>query len=360
MAGRQLDRNIGPSRVGRFIDKIAPPPLRRARESRRRFARPWLGSGARPPLSEGLEELAEEDVAWRLSYIQQTLRDLHGPMRTVESVLDGRSADGTPWQPRDLKDLLAHSRNCQSSDPRDRLYAFIGLSKPEYRIVVDYTWQNTVVSTFIEAAQRIIAVDGDLSILSHAAIGRRILGFFLPKWVPDWLSPVDVDLRAECRKLLGNKALEAVNASKGLRAEPAYWFRKDSNDVALKVEGVTLGILDQAADESYDELHKPKDYQVFKLLEGSLWEFAVVSRAAREGDEVWMLCGAKWPVVLRRPSPHLEVTYDFIGEAMILTPGPADPEAPGPATLIVADVMSGSEASRVVNFTSTLEEIYLG
>ena len=357
-----MDRNIGPSKMGRFIDKIAPPPLRRARESRRRFAGPSLGSGARPPLSEDLEGLAEEDVAWRLSHIQQTLRDLHEPMRTVESALNGRSVGGTPWQPQDLKDLLAHSRNCQSSDPRDRLYAFIGLSKPEYRIFVDYSWQNTVVGTFIDAAQRIIEVDGDLSILSHAAMGRRILGYFLPKWVPDWLSPVDVDLRAECRQLLGNAALEAVDASKGLKADPAYWFGKDYNNVALKVEGVTLGILNCAADKSYDELHKPKAYQMFKLLEGSHCEFAVVSRAAREGDEVWMLLGAKWPVVLRRPSWHEDFTYDFIGEAMILAPGPADPGTPGPVTLVVADVMSGSEASKILDDTSTLpvQQIYVG
>jgi hypothetical protein len=38
----------------------------------------------------------------------------------------------------ELRPLLTHARNCKSSDPRDRIYAFLGLANPEYNIIPSY------------------------------------------------------------------------------------------------------------------------------------------------------------------------------------------------------------------------------
>jgi hypothetical protein len=84
-----------------------------------------------------------------------------------------------------LKELLQHSRQCQASDPRDRIYAFLGLADQGYGIIPKYTWENTIVHVLIHTAQRIITFEGNLDILEHVSEGREKLGILLPSWVPD-------------------------------------------------------------------------------------------------------------------------------------------------------------------------------
>ncbi|KAH8896014.1 hypothetical protein GQ53DRAFT_596140, partial [Thozetella sp. PMI_491] len=91
-------------------------------------------------------------------------------------------------KPADLQDVLQHSRNCHASDPRDRIYAFVGLAHREYGIVPDYDRRNTVCHALILAAQHIIRYEKGLSVLRYVHRGREKLGSMLPTWVPDWTS----------------------------------------------------------------------------------------------------------------------------------------------------------------------------
>jgi hypothetical protein len=84
-----------------------------------------------------------------------------------------------------LKELLQHSRECRASDPRDKVYAFLGLADQGYGIIPKYTWENTIVHVLIHIAQRIITFEGNLHILEHVGEGREKLGTLLPSWVPD-------------------------------------------------------------------------------------------------------------------------------------------------------------------------------
>jgi hypothetical protein len=84
-----------------------------------------------------------------------------------------------------LKELLQHSRQCQSSDPRDKIYAFLGLADQGYGIIPKYTLENTIVHVLIDTAERIITFEGNLDILEHVSEGREKLGTLLPSWVPD-------------------------------------------------------------------------------------------------------------------------------------------------------------------------------
>jgi hypothetical protein len=54
----------------------------------------------------------------------------------------------------DLRDLLAHSRHCKSSDARDRVFAFAGLGDPGYGIVPDYSAQNSKAQVFTDTTRR--------------------------------------------------------------------------------------------------------------------------------------------------------------------------------------------------------------
>lgn len=88
-----------------------------------------------------------------------------------------------------LLPLLRHSRTCKSSDPLDRVYAFIGLANPRYNIVPIYDPTiNTIEDTFCYTAKRIILHDQRLHILSLAQEpgGQTSASGNLPSWVPDW------------------------------------------------------------------------------------------------------------------------------------------------------------------------------
>ncbi|XHF97081.1 hypothetical protein AWENTII_000684 [Aspergillus wentii] len=91
---------------------------------------------------------------------------------------------------------LTRGREFQSSDPRDKVYALLGLqehyTKDKPRLRPTYG-EFSVVATFTKAAIQILEDTDDLLLLGHGE-GKdfqRVKG--LPSWVPDW----------SCTKILG-------------------------------------------------------------------------------------------------------------------------------------------------------------
>lgn len=99
---------------------------------------------------------------------------------------------------RDLRRMLNRCTECESSDPRDRIYALLGMtnirvlgrgevSRSRNALVVDY--RRSSAKVFQDVAELVIRQDGDLSILLLVA---TFGGAFeadsepLPSWVPDW------------------------------------------------------------------------------------------------------------------------------------------------------------------------------
>ncbi|EWG55229.1 hypothetical protein FVEG_13265 [Fusarium verticillioides 7600] len=106
--------------------------------------------------------------------------------KQVDSLIKELTAPNVENEVGDLRILLRNARNFQVSDPRDKIYAFIGLARNDYGFKPSYSPENTPAHVYSDAARWIVEIDRDLNyVLEQAFVGRRDLGFFLPTWVPD-------------------------------------------------------------------------------------------------------------------------------------------------------------------------------
>jgi len=86
-------------------------------------------------------------------------------------------------------ELLAHARDCKMTDPRDRVFALIGLANSGYKIMPDYTMD--VAAVFQQSTKQILLHDRSLNVLTCCCgdfeeIMRRT---DIPSWTPDWSTP---------------------------------------------------------------------------------------------------------------------------------------------------------------------------
>ena len=206
---------------------------------------------------------------------------------------------------------MRHSRRCLASDPRDKVYAFLGLADKAYAICPDYATENTIVHELINTARKIIKHEGTLNVLYSVSRGRQRLGSFLPTWVPDWTSAEKAcNLLQYCDLLRkDDDDKKAFSASGNLPFQTEY--RRDEMDdtmVELKVTGFVVDILDEL-----DEVNQTyQNLQWFRTAHGKA---VVTSKTGLIDDEVWVLHGASMPFILR---PEGDDKYSVVKEALIL------------------------------------------
>ena len=112
--------------------------------------------------------------------------------------------------PQDLLKLLLYHSNRSATDPRDKIYALLGLLCEPPNLKVDYC--SSVAQVYTDVARCIMGSSGKLDVLT--AIERRSSAFRnhkrqqtrphnLPTWVPDSeLSPSFGLLREACKHRL--------------------------------------------------------------------------------------------------------------------------------------------------------------
>jgi hypothetical protein len=135
-----------------------------------------------------------EDFAILLCYFIETS---HADRRIVQfNRMESLIVRKVEWnqaggqQAGELKSWLNHGLTCESSDPRDKVFAFLGLVSDEYNITPDYSSSKSMRQMLVEIATRIIAVDKNLDILRYkdrtiSNVGNPKVPD-LPSWVPDW------------------------------------------------------------------------------------------------------------------------------------------------------------------------------
>ena len=84
-----------------------------------------------------------------------------------------------------LSRALVISRKFLATDPRDKLYALLGLASDSSKVVPLPNYSNPVSNVFLQATQRMMINLGDVAIILLAR--RRAGNVDLPSWYPDWL-----------------------------------------------------------------------------------------------------------------------------------------------------------------------------
>lgn len=131
----------------------------------------------------------------------------------------------------DIKFILRHARACETGDPRDRVYAFIGLADPAYNIQADYMVPAEKV--FMNAAACIIKKERSLEVVFDAMGDREMSN--LPSWVPDWTSPSQTE----------SIAREGHSASGGHPVQVEIAFPEASSESCGRVLRIQVRFIDR-------------------------------------------------------------------------------------------------------------------
>ncbi|KAL2277885.1 hypothetical protein FJTKL_15165 [Diaporthe vaccinii] len=121
-------------------------------------------------------------VASRMAYLE-------APFRNPPSIAVARDLQCAEKDPSILQQQVLYFCHFRTSDPRDKIFALLGLALPTDRVDHDLrpNYRIAVEDLYIQVARRILLRDTEILILAAAGVGHR-RSLHLPSWVPDWTS----------------------------------------------------------------------------------------------------------------------------------------------------------------------------
>lgn len=117
------------------------------------------------------------------------------------SQLNDEPPSALKWLPasqpeQDLLSILQRSRNCSSTDPRDKVFAVLGLASAHLQRGFPIDYSQTIDEVYARLATYMIHTQGNLRVLQF--VGREVpasLKRIAPSWVPQW------DIKVSCEPL---------------------------------------------------------------------------------------------------------------------------------------------------------------
>lgn len=134
-----------------------------------------------------------------------------------------------------LANTLMPTRNLKCTDPRDKLFALIGLSSPGWQLVAHYS--KSTWDTYVSFTEQYITRAGDLSLLLAAGLpgDGNGLDLGLPSWCPDFRGSHGVDVR-----YLAASYLEYYNSSRDMSFPVNFRQTPDGRRAILQTKGVVF------------------------------------------------------------------------------------------------------------------------
>jgi hypothetical protein len=132
---------------------------------------------------------------------------------------------------KDEEYLLLHGRQCEATDPRDRVFALVGLAGEQARAALMPDYQLPVSVVFAMATKYLITSSNTLDALSHCGLGKTHDS--MPSWVmdprTDW-SELPLRFREDQETLYITS----------LATAPTIEFGEQAGSETLVVEGVSI------------------------------------------------------------------------------------------------------------------------
>jgi hypothetical protein len=192
-----------------------------------------------------------------------------------------------------IRDLLTHARYCNTTDLRDKVYAFIGMADPRYQIVPDYSVSLNQVLTTV--TRRIIEYEDSLDILTNAVVPRLNTRADLPSWVVDWTEKELGDLR---NNDFGSKFWKDMTGLPEERPDASFVLAQalpNPQHLTLAVWGVYLGMMvTKVVDDMWPQLD-----DLFGSFETEDGVHVSCSSAVQHFDQLWFLQGSRSLFVMR-------------------------------------------------------------
>ncbi|KAF4773093.1 hypothetical protein HER10_EVM0002640 [Colletotrichum scovillei] len=311
------------------------------------YAVPWtLGCCFfRYPCCPGYEARTTQKLRSRTSLVGmkhhvQRLRTTNASRALVNRVIEGRELWERQKHQINLSYLLQHARNTETSQPKDKFYAFVGLANLGNEVPIRYEPSYSIQAVLIDVARAIVVhEDAGLNILAQAGTASHSRELpegkdALPSWVPDW------DKREDTERQKFIDALElppACTAGTTHSSKASLDFLEDRHGNERRVlvaAGTQVDVLGSAIDRGDDGF---LPWKSFSSSDGQ--RVITTTSIAHFGDEVWVLYGMSWPVVLRRSSADDSTT--LLAIAMVRENGQ-------PHQLMFGDKSLSRRADRVV------------
>jgi hypothetical protein len=137
-------------------------------------------------------------------------------------------------------------RERQCSDPRDKVYAILGMQgNKAYENLIDYklSKEDAYATTMAFLLSRGLGVN---SLLQVESPKRRITAEGLPSWVPDW-------------------SVQQAVVAKTMHLY--YWKRMSINNGMLNIPGIYIGLITNVTVVELDFVAIPLDYRSLKLFQ---------------------------------------------------------------------------------------------
>ena len=132
-----------------------------------------------------------KDALFKSEILHYLPQDFHALLLVLDQFQSRERDDRTGGRRVSLLEALFESRNSLSTDPRDKMYALLGLSSDGSGIVPSPNYYELWELVYSKAAENIIAGQGKIGAILLARYNDSQRNERLPSWVPDWASLSD-------------------------------------------------------------------------------------------------------------------------------------------------------------------------